>query len=395
MEPTPTSELPDPAQSAFRRAARLRAFWPAPLAVDARERRRAAIGALVGILLTAVLSHWLAVAAGTSLPWLVAPMGASAVLVFCLPASPLAQPWSVVGGNLLSAVVGVACARWLPDPVLAAGVAVAAAIALMFATRSLHPPGGAMALLAVLAGWQRFDAVLFPVLVNGVLLVGAGIVYNGLTGRAYPHAQRAAGAPAPRARFSTADLDAALAHYNQVLDIPRDALEDLLVAAERAAYRRNFGELLCADIMARNPWAVEFGTPLAEAWALMRSHRIKALPVVDRARRLVGIVTLADFMRHAEVDADLRLADRLRRLVKPTGLSHTDKPEVVGQIMTRHVRVTSANRPLVDLVPVFSEGNHHHLPVIDGQQKLVGIITQADLVRALHRAVRGPGEGIG
>ncbi|UUZ55438.1 HPP family protein [Massilia sp. H-1] len=52
--------------------------------------------------------------------WLIAPMGASAVLLFCLPASPLAQPWAVIGGNLVSALVGVACARLLPDPLLAA-----------------------------------------------------------------------------------------------------------------------------------------------------------------------------------------------------------------------------------------------------------------------------------
>jgi CBS domain-containing membrane protein len=49
-------------------------------------------------------------------PWFVAPMGASAVLLFAVPASPLAQPWSIIGGNLVAATVGVACARWIPEP---------------------------------------------------------------------------------------------------------------------------------------------------------------------------------------------------------------------------------------------------------------------------------------
>ena len=66
-----------------------------------------------------------------------------AVLLFAAPASPLAQPWSVVGGNTLSTLVGVACVLLIPDPVAAAAVAVALAIAVMFALRCLHPPGGA------------------------------------------------------------------------------------------------------------------------------------------------------------------------------------------------------------------------------------------------------------
>lgn len=372
---------------------RLRAaLWPAPVTVDARERWRAAGGAAVGILFAAVLSRWLA---GATLgPWMVAPMGASAVLVFCLPASPLAQPWSVIGSSLVSALAGVACARWIPDPAIASAAAVGAAIALMFALRCLHPPGGAMALLAVLTHSTSFDVIAFPVLVNAVLLVLAGVAYNSATGRRYPHPQQrpAAAAPGPAepgSRFTAADLDAALAHYNQVLDVPRDDLEALLQEAEMAAYRRNLGEIRCEDIMTRDPVAVEFGTPLTEAWALMQQRRIKALPVVDRVRRIVGIITLADFMRHAQVEEPHSIGERLRQLVRRATTVHSEKPEVAGQIMTRQVRVASANRHVVDLVPLFSEGGHHHIPIIDAERRLVGIITQTDLVRALYRAVQG------
>ena len=371
-------------------AAWLRAFWPAPVAVDARERLRASVGAGLGILFTALLSHWVAATVG-NMAWIVAPMGASAVLVFCMPASPVAQPWSVVGGNVLSALVGIACARWIGDPVIAAALAVGLAIGLMFATRCLHPPGGAMALLAVLTHATTFDVALFPVLFNAVLLALAGIGYNSATRRRYPHMQlsspQATGQPG--SRFSRADFDAALAHYNQVLDVPRDDLELLLQDAEMAAYQRTLGEIRCADIMAPEPVRVEFGTPLHEAWALMRSAGIKALPVVDRARRVVGIITLADFMRHANVDAHHGIGQRLRELVRPSGAVHSDKPEVAGQIMTRKVRVASQDRSVVELVPLFSEGRHHHIPIIDSERRLVGIITQADLVRSLYRAVRG------
>ncbi len=67
-------------------------------------------------------------------------------------------------------------------------------------------------------------------------------------------------------------------------------------------------------------------------------------------------------------------------------MSHDDKPDAVGQIMTREVRVASEGRMVSELVPLFSEGGHHHIPIIDAERRLVGIITQSDLVRALHRA---------
>jgi CBS domain-containing membrane protein len=122
----------------------------------------------------------------------------------------------------------------------------------------------------------------------------------------------------------------------------------------------------------------------------MRRHRIKALPVVDRSRRLVGIVTLADFMRHAGIDRQDDLGGRLRALIRPDGRTHSDKPEVVGQIMTRQVRVASADRHVAELMPLFAEGGHHHIPIIDGDGRLVGMITQSDFVRALYRTDDAP-----
>jgi CBS domain-containing membrane protein len=364
-----------------------RAWLPGRNTVDVRERMRAVGGAAIGLLITALLCRWMAEAAGISI-WLIAPMGASAVLVFAVPASPLAQPWSVIVGNTLSTLVGIACVRWVPDAAWAAALAVGAAIGLMFATRSLHPPGGAAALLAVLTHTTDFSAALFPTLVNSLLLVLAGVAYNSFTGRRYPHVQ-VARPPSADARFSQADIDAVLARYNQVLDISRDDLESLIQQTELESYKRRLGTLHCADIMSREPVSVEFGTPLQEAWTLMNQRRIKALPVIDRTRRVVGIVTQADFFRMLDLEHHEGIAGRLRDLIRATRTVVSNKPEVVGQIMTRQVRVASADRPVVDLVPLFSEGGHHHIPIIDHERRLTGMITQSDFVRALYRAV-GP-----
>lgn len=364
-----------------------RAWLPGRTTVDARERLRAVMGAGIGLLITALLSHWLAGPLHASV-WLIAPLGASAVLVFAVPASPLAQPWSVIGGNTLSAVVGIAAANWIPQPELAAAVAVAGAIGLMFSARCLHPPGGAAALLAVLTHTTHFSAALFPFFTNSLLLVLAGVAYNTLTGRRYPHVQVAPRPPGSDARFSQADIDAVLARYNQVLDISRDDLESLIRETELESYKRRLGTLSCADIMSTVPISVEFGTPLQEAWALMHERRIKALPITDRTRRVVGIVTQADFFRQLDLQHHEGIAAKLRDLIRATRTVMSSKPEVVGQIMTRQVRVASADRPVVDLVPLFSEGGHHHIPIIDDEKRLAGMITQSDFVRALYRAVR-------
>lgn len=369
----------------------LKAFIPAPLAVDARERWRAVAGAAIGIAITAVLCRMivdLGLTADAIGPWLVAPLGASAVLVFAVPASPLAQPWSVVGGNVVSALAGIVCVQWIPDTALAGAAAVSLAIGGMFVLRCLHPPGGAMALLAVLTHSTQFQFAFFPAFINSLLLVLVGIAYNSLTGRRYPHVQVLPKSDSARSlgRFTAADLDVVLARYNQVLDISRDDLEKLLQLTEMEAYRRKLGSIKCRDIMTNELIVVAYATTLEEAWALMRQHRIKALPIVDRGHHLLGIVTLADFIKHANVDRHEDFGQRIRHLIRYTTTVHSNKPDVVGQIMTTQVRVASEDRHVVELLPLFSEGGHHHIPIVGLNSKLVGMITESDFVRALYRA---------
>ncbi|MDD2180073.1 HPP family protein [Acidovorax sp. D2M1] len=370
---------------AVRLAEWLRHFWPAPLGIDGRERLRFVVGAVVGVLLTAWLSRWWAQGTGTG-PWMVASLGASAVLVFGMPSSPLAQPWPVLGGSTLSALVGAVCSALISDKALAGAVAVGLAIALMVPLRCLHPPGGAMALYVVLTSGDGWHLAAFPVLFNVVLLLVAAVVYNGLTGRRYPHPQRvAAREAASQGAFTASDVDAALAHYNQVLDVSRADLEGLLHLAGRAAFQRTLGELRCADIMSSPPYAVEVGVSLKEAWALMRLQQIKALPVVDVQRQVIGIVTVADFMRLANLDTHEGLGQRLRTLVMGRG----GQPQAVGEIMSHPVQVARSVQHAMDLVPLFSQGGHHHIPIVDDVDHLVGIITQTDLVRTLASAVQG------
>ncbi|MBA4113339.1 MAG: hypothetical protein C0492_08290, partial [Verminephrobacter sp.] len=224
------------------------------------------------------------------------------------------------------------------------------------------------------------------------VLLLVGIAYNNATGRSYPHPQRLQrdDRTTGKGQFTTADLDAALAHYNQVLDISRADLAGLLHMAGRAAFQRTLGELRCVDIMSRPPMAVEPGVTLKEAWAMMRREQIKALPVVDAQGMVLGIVTVADFMRLANLELHEGLGQRLRQLVK----GRTGQPSRVEDIMIRQVQVAHAQQHVMELVPLFSRGGHHHIPIVDAQGRLAGVITQSDLVRALATALPVPeGEG--
>ena len=372
-------------------------FVPGRVSVGYRERLRACIGALFGILVTGTVTRLL-LGPGAPLPALVAPMGASAVLLFALPSSPLAQPWSIIGGNLVSAAIGVACAQWIDDPQLAASLAIAGAIGAMMALRCVHPPSGAVALTAVLGGpvihAEGYRFLLAPIGINSLLLLAAALLYNNLTRHRYPHPvahthdklhATSDAPPGDRLGFTRADLDYVLKNYNEVLDVSPDDLESLLMQTEMHAYRRRLGEITCADIMSRDVAAVEYGTSLSDAWGLLQKHSVKALPVIDRARRVVGIVSQLDFMRRAEPGGYKGFEGRLRELLRKSGLSHSDKPEVVGQIMTRPAHTADSRMHIVELVPLLSEYGVHHIPVLDAERRLCGIVTNTDLVAGLYR----------
>lgn len=376
---------------------RLRRYLPPPVPLSAREQARSVIGAMLGLACAALAGLWMADGSAPA-AWLVAPAGASAVLAFALPASPLAQPWPIIGGNVISALIGIACGQLIGAPLPAAALALAVAIAAMFLLRCLHPPGGAAAVMASLAAGGPdhvgYAFVLHPVALNAAALVCAAIAFNRLCGRRYPlapaapaQAHRTSDAP-PGARIGVneQDLDNALRQSDTLLDISREDLQDLVLRSEMQAYQRHFGHTDCGEIMSRDVVTAEFGTSLQEAWRLLRDHRIKALPVIDRFRRVIGIVTEHDFLRQADLNHLDGFGERLRGLLRPSGSTHSDKPEVVGQIMTPKVRCAAVDQPIASLVPLFSDSGLHHLPVVDGNQRLVGIVTQSDLVAALYRA---------
>ncbi|KMZ13943.1 putative transmembrane protein [Candidatus Burkholderia humilis] len=283
----------------------LQGFLPAPVTLKWTERLRGGLGALIGIAVTGGLAHLL-IGDSSAIPFLIAPMGASAVLLFAVPASPLAQPWSIIGGNLV------------------------------------------------------------------------------LTGHRYPHGHAApkpasaSGTPPDAASFLRADLEAVLARRSEMLDVDPDDLEALLRETQLQAYARRFTEFTCADIMSRGVVSVAPDTSAQTALTLLGRHHVKALPVIDQERRICGIVTHADLALTRSGNPLMRFIERLLngpRAVMPH----------VAALMTTDVCTVSAHMPIAELVPMFAHFGHHHIPVIDRDERLVGMITVADLISGLYR----------
>ena len=141
---------------------------------------KAFLGGVIAISFLGILSNW----SGYEL--LVAPFGASTVLLFGAPNSPLAQPRNLIFGNLLGAVSAVTFVAFLGTSPLAAGFAVASAIALGQRFRCLHPPAGAVALLGVLSNASTLF-ILIPVLSGSFLLLCVAIVFHRISTNKYDY----------------------------------------------------------------------------------------------------------------------------------------------------------------------------------------------------------------
>ncbi len=347
--------------------------WFTPILAGAtlRERLIASLGTFFGICLTGFVCS-LVFGPDPFLPLIVAPIGASAVLLFAVPASPLAQPWPIVGGNTISALVGVIVAQLLPDPLYATGLAVALAIVAMSFTRSLHPPGGAAALTAVIGGSAVTNAgFLFPfvpIALNSVLLVLIGIGFHRLARRTYPHMpappaineHKTRDQPAPlRVGLKDEDIDAALAKMGESYDIDRQDLDRLLREVETQILMRSHGEMASREIMSRDVVTVDRNAASERARRLLLEHDIRTLPVLDAEGQLAGTIGLREIAAGSD-----RITDKISPAV-------TARPDA----------------PVTSLVPLLSNGRTHAVIIVDDAGRIAGIVTQTDLLVALSRAL--------
>lgn len=210
-------------------------FCPSdPNASSHGERWISAAGGFIGVLAVLSISRAVLDLQGASM--VVASMGASAVLLFAAPHGAMSQPWSVLGGHLLSAFIGVTCAQQIADPMVAAALAVGLSIGAMHYLRCLHAPGGATALVAVLGGdavrGLGYGFLLTPVLENVlIILLVAVVVSLPFSWRRYPaeFARSRANGKHPeqggeKALIAHSDLVYALSQIDTFIDVSEQDL---------------------------------------------------------------------------------------------------------------------------------------------------------------------------
>lgn len=162
--------------------------------IDYREHFWSFVGAFIGIGLIAFFQSYLLTQQENI--FLIGSFGASSVLVYGSIQSPLAQPRNLILGHVISAIIGVTVYKLLPDILwLTAPLAVALSIVLMQITKSLHPPGGATALIAVIGSEKiktlGYFYVISPVLSGSLILLIVALIFNNVTKhRKYPTTSR-------------------------------------------------------------------------------------------------------------------------------------------------------------------------------------------------------------
>lgn len=373
----------------------LRSLGPAVARASGVEALRAGFGALIGLGVTGLflLSPQIDLDLGL---YLVAPFGASAVLLFAVPNSPLAQPWSAIVGNTVAALVGVLVCLLVTDPVFRIPLAVGLAVTATILCRAVHPPAGAVAMTAAMSpdaiAHLGFWFALAPIATGTTALVLLAMVYGWLTGRRYPFRQfddpskhgTADRNPVERLGLSEEDLTGILDRYSQSFNLGVEDLARLIGAAELQAAAHSSDPLTAQDIMSRDLVTVDPDTPLSDIAELFRRHRFTSLPVVGADASFMGVIFQIHLISQARSDAlrlDRGYLSALRRLLD----RNREQPVTAGDIMSVAVPRATTHTPIGVLLPMMADGEVDAVPVLE-YDRITGIVTRTDLIAALARS---------
>lgn len=362
----------------------LKSFGPAVAGTTPTEAVRAGAGAFVGLALCGLLVLAPSVDLRLGL-YLVAPFGASSVLLFAVPNSPLAQPWSAIGGNTIAALVGVAVCLLIADPALRIALAVGLAITAMILCRAVHPPAGAVAMTAAMnpdaIHQLGFRFALTPVAAGTALLVAIAIAYARATGRRYPFRQfdepnpqgTTDRQPFERLGLSSEELTDILMRYRQSFNLGVEDLARLIGAAQMQAATHRMTPTVAADIMSRDLVTVGPETSIAEITSLFEQHRFTSLPVETADHRYLGVIfQIHLIVRRKRIKTSI--LDGRRRLLRAQDVMEASGPLVVP------------STPVAALVHLMAESETDAVPVVE-DGRIVGVVTRTDLLAALARSV--------
>lgn len=362
-------------------------------ALHLKERVKSALGTAVGVGLVFSATYLLV---GNEYVMLAA-VGATAIILFSMPHSPMAQPWSVMGGYALALLVAWGVLHLGFNPIAGTALTIAFVVLLSMTFRCVHPPAGAVAIFVYLQspyGPSGFLGIAPGVLLSALLVLFAALLINNIfLRRKYPQCQSELVVnhhktrdllPTVRSGVTHEDLAYALESHGTFVDIQESELVDLYDTAINHAFARKMNTL-CGDIMAKDVISVRQQTAMEHAWSLLHKHKIKALPVVNEQQHILGIVTVADFLKDIAGRGHDRLLGLERLVVGQDSQSGMGRP--VSEIMTVNVVAAAVDTPVSELIKRLSDLGLHHVPIVDAQQRLVGMITQSDLIASMYQKI--------
>ena len=319
----------------------LRFFAVDPVNLSLKGKIYSLIACFCSIFFIALITR--IVTLGPEYPMIVASMGASTVILFFIPNSPLAQPWPFASGQLSSALVGITCALYIEETASAAAVAVGGSVLVMLLLRCLHPPGAATSLAPIMAGESLtslgYNFVIQPVAVNVVFMLLLAVFINRLVmkhnypsplPKAKPRRNKdIVSAPSHKIGISEEDLNLALQDLDFFVDMTHSDLSKILTQTELNTFKRIRGDIRCADIMIRDVITVDYGTEVEDAWRILYKQNLKAMPVTDRSGRVIGIGH--DFFKFIDLDVYGSLQNRIRSFIRRTAALTTSKQQAGGR----------------------------------------------------------------
>ena len=182
--------------------------------------------------------------------------------------------------------------------------------------------------------------------------------------------------------ISDEDLRAALKEMNTYVDVTEADLKKIYSIAVKHSQIRIALKVSVRDIMTRDAIAVNADVNIHELSRLMCEKSLSGLPVADEENCVVGMVTEADILHVAGLDKNHIFRDILRHILGEPFPEH-GKGEIVGDIMTSPAITARPDDNLSDVAKILDEKRIERLPVVDDQNKLIGVISRADIIRAL------------
>ena len=373
----------------------LKRFFPRQPPLPLKEKLLSGITGFLGIAILSLLKEQYP-AEFTNM--ILASMGATAVLLFAAPHSTLVQPSAILGGHLLSAIVGVAAQEWVPTP-YAAAVAVGGAIFLMHLFHCLHPPGGATAIFAVIGGPSVWDLgygyVLSPVGVNAVLMLLLGMIINNVRSGStlYPAPLKETASPPKETLNPVAltpeDIRDALKSSSTYIDVSEEDLWSIYQQADLLAHRRLLASHPISSLTLEPVETVYYTHSLDQVWEALERSTNGCVVVVSSYRHLDGIITRSDLIKYlSRIQRPSAMIQRIRRQ-RITEVLASDKT-VAGEIMTHPVISVPENATLDQVASILAKGHLHHVPVVDSDRRLLGVITHAHLWSLLDSRLAHP-----